>query len=526
MKTHKNQFKLISIFTLLSLCSLLQAQVDKPEQEKLSQTIQSGEIPQGLSDSEWNSIQQQVKQAQYQPYSDKKGGYRSANPAHDWQIHYATNGTTTLTPRNKPTKPYKLGMKLSAIGYQTLQSLDSPETISQKNFTITYQWNDNLREWWVNSEQKLEQWFVLQHKPEGNNKQKPLTLQMTLQSELKTELRNNTLTFTNAAGTNISYNKLKVWDAQGKTIPAQMKLTGNTLSLLVDDQQAQYPLTIDPSFTQQTYLKASNTDEGDQFGFSVAISNNTLVVGARNESSNSIGVNDDENNNLASRSGAAYVFTHSGSSWSQQAYLKASNTDVGNEFGFSVAISGDTLVVGSPTENSDLSGAAYVFTRTGSSWSQQAYLKASNAENLDQFGNSVSISGDTLVVGASFESSNSTGVNRDENNNSAENSGAAYVFTRSGLSWSQQAYLKASNTDAADKFGHSVAIFGDTLVVGALNEASNSTGLNGDENNNSASRSGAAYLFTRSGSSWNQQAYLKASNTGGKRLFWLVCCYF
>ncbi len=368
MNTHKKRFTLISIFTLLSLCPLLQAQIDKMEPESPLHVMQPGEIPQGLSSREWDKIQQQVKQGQYQPYSDKKGGYRSANPAHGWQIHYASNGTTTLTPRNQPVKSYTLGIKLSAIGYQTLQTLKRPETISQKDFTVTYQWDDNLREWWVNSDQQLEQWFVLQHKPEGDDNQHPLTLQMTLQSELKVELKRNTLTFTDETGTSISYKKLKVWDAQGKTIPAQMQLAGNTLSLLVNNQQAQYPLTIDPSFTQQDYLEASITDNNDRFGHSVAISGDTLVVGAYFEDSNSTGVNGDASNNLAENSGAVYVFTRSdSSSWSQQAYIKASNTESGDYFGYSVAISGDTLVVGAYKEDA-VSGAAYVFTRVGESW--------------------------------------------------------------------------------------------------------------------------------------------------------------
>jgi hypothetical protein len=194
----------------------------------------------------------------------------------------------------------------------------------------------------------------------------------------------------------------------------------------------------------------------------------------------------------------------------QQAYLKASNTDDGDVFGFSVAVSGDTVVVGAPYEDSNAtgvngvqtdnsatdSGAAYVFVRGGTTWTQQAYLKASNTGASDLFGNSVAVSGDTVVVGASHEDSNATGVNGDQTNNSATDSGAAYVFVRGGTTWTQQAYLKASNTGASDLFGYSVAVSGDTVVVGAYGEASNATGVNGDQTNNSASFSGAAYVFT------------------------------
>ena len=282
------------------------------------------------------------------------------------------------------------------------------------------------------------------------------------------------------------------------------------------------------TWSQQAYLKASNTGENDRFGGSVAVSGDTVVVGAVDEDSIATGVNGNQSDNTATSAGAAYVFVRSGTTWSQQAYLKASNPNSFDYFGTSVAVSRDTVVVGAEgedsnatgvngdqTDNSSISsGAAYVFTRSGTTWSQQAYLKASNTDLIDNFGNSVALSRDTVVVGAVFESSNATGVNGDQSDNSATASGAAYVFVRSGTSWSQQAYMKASNTDPDDNFGRSVSAFGDTVVVGASNESSSATGVNGNQTDNSASRSGAAYVFARSGTTWTQQAYLKASNTG------------
>ena len=117
---------------------------------------------------------------------------------------------------------------------------------------------------------------------------------------------------------------------------------------------------------------------------------------------------------------------------------------------------------------------------------QQGYLKASNTNADDLFGFNVALSGDTLVVGAPQEGSNATGVNGNQADNSAPNSGAVYVFTRTNGVWTQQAYLKASNTDAGDQFGVIMALSGDTLAVGAQFEASNATGVNGDQNDNSA----------------------------------------
>jgi uncharacterized repeat protein (TIGR01451 family) len=259
------------------------------------------------------------------------------------------------------------------------------------------------------------------------------------------------------------------------------------------------------AWSQQAYLKASNTDTGDRFGQSVAVSGDTVVVGAPGEDSNATGVNGNEADNSASVAGAAYVFVYDGTAWSQQAYLKASNTDAIDRFGRSVAIDGDTVVVGADGEDSDatdqadnsasVAGAAYIFVRSGTAWSQQAYLKASNTDAGDRFGQSVAVSGDTVVVGAPGEDSNATGVNGNEADNSASFAGAAYVFVYDGTAWSQQAYLKASNTDAIDRFGWSVAVSGDTVVVGATGEDSNAAGVNGNEANNSASDSGAAYVF-------------------------------
>ena len=148
-----------------------------------------------------------------------------------------------------------------------------------------------------------------------------------------------------------------------------------------------------------------------------------------------------------------------------------------------------TGVNGDQADNSKQNaGAVYVFTRTGGVWTQQAYLKASNTDAWDGFGTSVALEGDTLVVGAPFESSNATGVNGNEADNSAPHSGAAYVFTRTGGVWTQQAYLKASNTDAEDNFGIAVTLAGETLAVGALQESSNATGVNGNQADNTCAK--------------------------------------
>ncbi|MGI9305419.1 MAG: hypothetical protein ACR2RB_22365, partial [Gammaproteobacteria bacterium] len=144
------------------------------------------------------------------------------------------------------------------------------------------------------------------------------------------------------------------------------------------------------------------------------------------------------------------------------------------------------------------------------------YIKASNTEEVDNFYNvSLSSDGNTLAVGAIYEDSRSIGINGVQTDNAALNSGAVYVFRRRDSDWSQEAYIKASNTDANDFFGSAISLSGDgdTLAVGAGDEDSSATGINGIQTNNLANSSGAVYVFSRNGAMWTQRAYLKGSNT-------------
>ncbi len=233
---------------------------------------------------------------------------------------------------------------------------------------------------------------------------------------------------------------------------------------------------------QQAQLTAGDGAAGDYFGYSVALAGDTALVGAY---ANDVGANADQ--------GAAYVFTRSGASWSQQAQLTAGDGAAGDYFGYSVALAGDTALVGAYANdvgaNAD-QGAAYVFTRSGASWSQQAQLTAGDGAAGDYFGDSVALAGDVALVGAY---TNDVGANADQ--------GAAYVFTRSGTSWSQQAQLTAGDGAAGDYFGDSVALAGDVALVGAY---TNDVGANANQ--------GSAYVFTRSGASWSQQAQLTAGD--------------
>ena len=283
------------------------------------------------------------------------------------------------------------------------------------------------------------------------------------------------------------------------------------------------------------YFKASNTQANDLLGSTISLSadGSTLAVGASGEGSGAVGVNGDQTDNSAADAGAVYVFARTNGVWAQQAYVKASNTNAGDSFGWNVSLSadGNTLAVGAYNEDSNAtgvngnqndnsitdSGAVYVFTRTNAVWTQQAYIKPSTLDTSDNFGIFVAVNadGNTLAVSAMGEDSNAMGVGGDQTDNSATDSGAVYVFTRNNAVWTQQAYIKASNTDADDLFGSSVSLSADgsTMAVGAEGEDSKAVGVNGDQSDNSVTGSGAVYVFTRTGGLWTQQAYVKASNT-------------
>jgi hypothetical protein len=217
------------------------------------------------------------------------------------------------------------------------------------------------------------------------------------------------------------------------------------------------------TWTQQASFLAGDGASWDWFGSSVSVSGNTVVVGA---------------SQMMSGNGAAYVFVGSGATWVQEAKLIASDGARGDRFGCSVSVSGDTAVVGASYHDPE-AGAGYVFVRNGTNWSQQARLNGVDEFYYGLFGSSVSVSGDTAVFGAPQKDSWT---------------GAAYVFVRSGTTWSEQTRLLASDGAEGHAFGFSVSVSGDIVVVGA-------------------SGNSAAYVFVRSGTSWSQQDKLVASDT-------------
>ena len=376
-----------------------------------------------------------------------------------------------------------------------------------------------IDEWYVNGPSGLEQGFIVQT---ARNDTSPspaaaigitaspaqdsvtplppseetgsLTLELTLGGDLKGTVNaaGDGLTLDRPDGsTALGYTGLVAYDATGKVLPASLELQadGNHQDLLihVDDAGAQGPITIDP-FVQEAKLTASDGASGDAFGTSVSISGNTVVVGAP-----------DANNGQ----GAAYVFTEPSSGWAdmtQVAKLIASDGAADDDFGVSVSISGNTIVVGADgatVGGNSQQGAAYVFAEPASGWAnmtQTAKLTAPNGLAEEELGVSVSISGNTLVVGA-------------DNPFDLNARGAAYVFTKSASGWASRpgtAELTASDGTASDYFGSSVSISGSTIAVGAW-QATVGTSV----------RQGAAYVFAEPASGWTdmtQSAKLTASD--------------
>ncbi len=342
-----------------------------------------------------------------------------------------------------------------------------------------------------------------------------------------------------------------------------------TYQLLVRRQSLQ-------TFAQRHYLKASNTGSNDLFGYSIALDGDTLAVGAYLEDSYAKGIDGDQTDNSADGSGAVYVFTRQGGSWSQQAYIKGGMTASGRQFGRALALRGNVLVVGAPFDShidsnpasgrATDSGAVHVFRRHTGIWKEEAYLKADNAAPGDLFGISVALDGDRLAVGAHMEDSAASGVGGDGSDDGMENSGAAYVFVRREENWLQEAYIKSMQPQPAAGFGYSLALHAGTLAVGAHLEEGGSGAVylytHGDagwqprarltapvpakndlfgsslaldngtlavgahledgpviDGQGAAENSGAVYVYVRSGESWSQQAYLKAASGGPEHRF-------
>ncbi|MFZ5797427.1 MAG: hypothetical protein C4563_06890 [Desulfobulbus sp.] len=467
---------------------------------------------------------------EYQLLENSKG-YTMSNPGHGLHIAFSPDGLQVKSGS------WNWGMTMSGIGLPDSVKPVQKATLKNDAGRMVYDRGD-VSEWYVNSPWGVEQGFTIKKAP-GEKDRSSLVLELSLSGDLEPSLHADTLVLSDVYGNSIvKYSGLQAFDADNKALPAQLTLAGSTLRIHVDSREARYPVTIDP-FIQNAKLTASDGAAGDWFGLSVAISGDTVVIGTYNNSITPVYVftklssgwtdmtqtakltasdgtaGDFFGSSVAisgdtivvgakfdnSSTGSAYVFTKPGSGWTdmtQTAKLTASDGEAGDWFGFSVGISGDTVVAGATNHNS-FTGSAYVFTKPGSGWAdmtQTAKLTASDGEGDpigggDQFGYSVAISGETVVVGAILD------------DGPAADSGSAYIFTKPGSGWvdmTQSAKLTANDSEALDYFGATVSISGDTIVVGAYGDNTST---------------GSAYVFAKPGSGWanmTQTAKLTASD--------------
>ncbi|MDI3287929.1 hypothetical protein QHF83_31745, partial [Polyangium sp. 15x6] len=276
----------------------------------------------------------------------------------------------------------------------------------------------------------------------------------------------------------LRYGELYVADATGKPVPSSLGVRGGRITIHVDDAGAAYPLHVDPLVAIPRFrFTASDAQASDYFGSGVAIDADTALIGA-----------DGDSYAGGTDAGSAYVFIRNGLTWTQQAKLVVPGAAQNDFVGSSVALDGDTALVGARGDDTAAgadAGAAYVFVRNGTSWSLQAQLVASDAAMGDGFGVSVALDGDTALVGADLDDT-ATGVD----------SGSAYVFVRSGTTWTQQAQILPSSGVAGGVFGRSVAVEADTALVGSPH----------------GTAAGRVYVYVRTGATWTQQASIGPSD--------------
>ena len=372
-----------------------------------------------------------------------RGGFTAMNARQNLVARFSRTGVLVRSGAAR------VGLSLDGYGYDgRLETLAAVPPVAHAN-RVVYR-RGPVREWYANGPLGLEQGFTVDAPPAGQQAG-PLTLALALSGNVRAPLsrRARAVTFT-GGGASLAYRGLAASDARGHPLPVWLQLRGRQLLLRIDAAGARYPLTVDP-LIQQAKLTGSG---GAGIGSAVAVSGDTVVAG---DPCAKVGSNVCQ--------GAVYVFTEPASGWAnatETAELTASDGAAFDSLGSSVAISGNTVVAGAPTLNSP--GKAYVFTEPASGWAsetQAAELASPDGVADNEFGWSVGVSGDTVVVGEPLAAVGNT-----------TNQGAAYVFTEPSSGWASEgpaAELTASDGGFEDQLGWSVGVSGDTVVAGAPN---------------------------------------------------------
>jgi len=469
------------------------------------------------------------------------GGLRAANPKGNFETAFEPEGAVTLAGEAGGAS-HTFGLQALQYQHGTTDERVTPgawrNDAARVERTLTTAGGAQLVEWYVNSPLGLEQGFIVDE-PGSAESEIALTLAVTGSQRWQARTEEAGITWADESGASRwRYGTVKAWDAAGRSLAARVELLDGALRLRVDADQAVFPVTIDPVITFLQKLTAGDGAGGDQFGYSVAAGGDTVVVGAPfdtvdgtfSQGSASVFVRNGgvwtEQQRLTASDGAAVdwfgfsvaisgdtivvgamldtvgantfqgsasVFVRSGGVWTEQQKLTASDGAADDQFGVSVAISGDTIVAGALYDDIGANldqGSASVFVRSGGIWTEQQKLTASDGAFNDQIGSSVAVGGDTIVAGAPFDD---VGSNADQ--------GSAHVFVRSGGVWTEQQKLTASDGSSGDKFGGSVAVTLDTIVAGAPYDIVGSN-----------ARQGSASVFVRSGGVWTEQQRLTASD--------------
>jgi uncharacterized protein (TIGR03437 family) len=415
-----------------------------------------------------------------------RAAWRAPNPAAGYDA-YVTEAGVSIAINDQSY----VSLSLRSLGYgETLQSV-GPGEVSADKQTINLRRYGGLREWYVNGPEGLEQGFTLSEpldsRPAGaGQKGAPLRLVMQVSEGWRAVASDDgkLVTLRGVGDQAVEYGKLVARDSLGRVLAARLTAVEEQVVIEVEDSEAAYPLTIDPLFTLQQRLLAPDGAANDRMGLSVALSGNTALVGAPYDDAPGVD------------QGSAYVFARNGSVWTLQAKLTANDGAANDLFGQSVALDGDTALVGAlygPGEANSDQGAVYVFTRNSATqpvWTQRQRLNASDGASGELFGGAVALGGDTALVGA-----------RVHRVGTKPGQGAAYVFARSGEIWTQQKQLTANDGEELDQFGAAVALDGDTALVGAPND-----------NVSGRLDQGSAYVFTRDGANWTQRQKLTDFN--------------
>jgi uncharacterized repeat protein (TIGR01451 family) len=450
--------------------------------------------PSGLTGGEWARIRQEAAAAAYHAGPVAAPGQEAVFQASNRRQRYATTFRRSgieLAPAAPGAPAWRLGVEVTGYGYaDDVRPVERADPRADRD-KVEYR-RGPLTEWYVNGPAGLEQGFVLREPARQGGG--PLAIALAVDGDLEAEGAGGGVSFADRGGAvQVRYAGLKAWDADGRPLDSRLQVAGREIRILVDAGTARFPVTVDPTFVHELQLLGHgdlSELNGTGFGSAVAIEGDTAVVGAFQQAGT-----------VGSGVGAAYVFVKTGGYWVLQQKLVALDGSPGDQFGTSIALSADTVVVGSPYEDDDVGGvidkgAAYVFVRSGTTWTQEQKLEASSAAAGDQFGWRVSIYGDTVATGAPFHDSGGQG-----------DSGAGYVYVRSGTTWTEQQVLTALDGAPGNELGRGVSVSGDTAVIGAaLGE-----GAAGD--------AGAAYVFVRSGATWSQQQKLTASDGAGGDAF-------